>query len=287
MSWPHRNEQPRRSPHWGNGGNSQSAFYCQSADSSTQGDTTFSARELGPWAHLQTWLVPARRTLSQPGTPPPPGVSRNPPTGAGQAGQSGAALLRGAQSALDLEVSGLFLAELEITQGGGVGDGGQPELGQQGRGGQTGKGRKNRKWWSPQISAGTDSRSDGSTCAPWAAGSRPQRLPFPAAVPAQHSPDKDHALSAPITGAPSEVPGESRTLQPTREHLALPEATLAPAPGDHTPRGRVMHIPNASRLCFCSSHLRPRVQKAGEALPKQPPRPCFPACRIQTHKEKL
>lgn len=164
-------------------------------------ETLHSARKLGPRAHLQTWLVPGRRMLSQPGSPPPPGVSRNPPTGAGRAGHSGAALLCGAQSALDLEVSGLFLAELEITQGGGVGDGGRPELGQQGRGGQTGKGRKNRKWWSPQISAG---QTPAAKAAPVPSGRQAlgrSVCPSRQQCPARLAPDEDHALSAPITGA--------------------------------------------------------------------------------------
>lgn len=96
-----------------------------------------------------------------------------------------------------------------------MGDGGRPELGQQGRGGQTGKGRKNRKWWSPQISAGTDSRSKGSTCAQWATGSWPGSSAQP------DSPKTKTMSSARPSLVPwSEVQGESGPLQPTREHLA-------------------------------------------------------------------
>lgn len=124
----------------GNGDNSQSAFYCQS-DSSTQRNYSQSTRA----GSLQTWLVADRQVFTQPGPQGSPGMQGdpNPPPGTGQA-------RLGLHCPLQHKVPsiGQFLGSFWLSwklPREGVSDGGQPELGQQGWGGQTGRGRKTRK----------------------------------------------------------------------------------------------------------------------------------------------
>lgn len=139
----------------------------------------------------------------------------------------------------------------------------------QGGEGKPGSGR------SPQISVGTDSRSGGSTCARRATGSGLQCLTPPQQRPARLSPDKDHVLSAPITGALERGPRrKGQTLAHPREHMALPEPTPAPSPWNlpqrTTPPGVVSPTANTHFLFLSPQTLSPKDGRPAQTAPRAP-----------------
>lgn len=116
---------------------------------------------------------------------------------------------------------------------------------------------------------------EGSACAQQVKGSRPRpaRNSTPPASPPGQGP---HGPQCPLTGALERGRGEMGDPSPLQSILLCIGSRLhGNSVPDHKPRGQLSQSRQPAGTVFFpfTSHLRPRVQKAGEALPRPPARP--------------
>lgn len=180
-------------------------------------------------------------------------------------------------------VSGLFWLSWNLPGTGGRGGGGSGQSWAL-------RSRAARQVWetgseqSPPTAAGTDSGSEGSTCAWQVLGPRPQRPSHPARL----SPDKGRVLlTVPITSAAEQGPRRRETLQSTLAHPALPEATPGPGARASVPP-KITRAAANSRTSPTALFISPQIPESkwqGRTWPNTPRGPNSPCAKYEVTKK--